>query len=135
MAKKREKKLSKKDYEAFLQKIKAKLIQLREENSENLESSLQDLQSTEAHHLADAEELSADSTDDLLVSQLVEMGASKIQEIDKALDKIEKKTYGYCEECGEFIGMERIKALPFTSLCINCKRSQEKRVGGNPYSY
>jgi DnaK suppressor protein len=45
-----------------------------------------------------------------------------ISRIDKALDKIKSGTYGICEICGKDIGYERLKALPFVDLCIDCKR-------------
>ncbi len=45
-----------------------------------------------------------------------------ISRIDKALDKIRIGTYGKCEICGKEIGFERLKALPFVDLCIECKK-------------
>ncbi|MCL5985934.1 MAG: TraR/DksA C4-type zinc finger protein [Actinobacteria bacterium] len=45
-----------------------------------------------------------------------------ISRIDKALEKIENGTYGICEICGKDIGYERLKAIPFVDLCIDCKR-------------
>jgi DnaK suppressor protein len=44
-----------------------------------------------------------------------------VEEIDKALAKIEQGTYGICEKCGEPIKKARLKALPYASLCISCK--------------
>ena len=49
---------------------------------------------------------------------------SKIQE---ALARIEAGSFGLCEECGEPIGIERLKARPVTALCIECKADQEQR--------
>jgi len=48
-----------------------------------------------------------------------------ISKIDSALQRIEDGTYGICEECGEPIGVERLKARPVTTLCIDCKSDQE----------
>jgi DnaK suppressor protein len=45
--------------------------------------------------------------------------------IDEALERIEDHSYGICEECGEQIGVERLKARPVTTLCIVCKGEQE----------
>ena len=47
------------------------------------------------------------------------MGA--VDEIDKALAKIEAGTYGICEKCGEPIPRERLRALPYAALCVRCK--------------
>jgi DnaK suppressor protein len=48
-----------------------------------------------------------------------------IGKIREALDRIESGTYGICEECGEDISAERLKARPVTTLCIDCKKRQE----------
>jgi DnaK suppressor protein len=48
-----------------------------------------------------------------------------IGKIKEALERIELGTYGICEDCGEEISTERLKARPVTTLCIDCKKSQE----------
>lgn len=48
-----------------------------------------------------------------------------IGKIREALDRIEGGTFGICQECGEEISEERLKARPVTTLCINCKKKQE----------
>ena len=48
-----------------------------------------------------------------------------IGKIKEALERIENKTYGICEECGEQISEARLKARPVTTLCIDCKKRQE----------
>jgi DnaK suppressor protein len=48
-----------------------------------------------------------------------------IKKIRKALDRIEDGSFGICESCGEDISMERLKARPVTTLCIECKTKQE----------
>ena len=44
-----------------------------------------------------------------------------IEEIDRALLKIEDGTYGICEGCGNPIPKARLKALPHAALCVACK--------------
>ena len=46
---------------------------------------------------------------------------SAVEDIDKALSRIEAGSYGVCERCGESIPRERLKALPYASLCVKCK--------------
>ena len=50
-----------------------------------------------------------------------------ISKINDGLDRIEAGTYGICEECGENISDERLKARPVTTLCIDCKKKQENQ--------
>ena len=44
-----------------------------------------------------------------------------VEEIDRALTKIDDGSYGICEQCGEAIPKERLKALPYAALCVRCK--------------
>jgi len=55
-----------------------------------------------------------------------------IIKINEALQKIDDGDFGHCEECGDDIGIERLKRMPEASLCIECKRKQEsaKRTTG-----
>ncbi len=48
-----------------------------------------------------------------------------IKKVKKALDRIENGTFGICEKCGEDISIERLKARPVTTLCIECKTKEE----------
>ena len=48
-----------------------------------------------------------------------------ILKIKEALARIEDGTFGICEECGEEISGERLKARPVTTLCIECKTKAE----------
>ena len=48
-----------------------------------------------------------------------------IKKIKKALDRIENGTFGICESCGEDISVNRLKARPVTTQCIDCKTKEE----------
>lgn len=48
-----------------------------------------------------------------------------ILEITQALQRIESGDFGICEECGDDIGVERLKAQPTTRVCIHCKQELE----------
>ncbi len=50
----------------------------------------------------------------------------QIADIDKALDKFEKGSYGTCESCGKPIDPARLEALPQATLCMDCKAKQAK---------
>ena len=45
----------------------------------------------------------------------------EIAAIEHTIDKIEKGTYGICDNCGKPIAEERLEALPQANLCIECK--------------
>ena len=49
-----------------------------------------------------------------------------ISKIDSALERIEDGTYGYCEETGEPIGLERLEARPVATLSIEAQERPER---------
>ena len=50
-----------------------------------------------------------------------------LSNINEALARIEDGTFGLCGECNEPIGLDRLRARPVTTLCIECKAEQEER--------
>ena len=52
--------------------------------------------------------------------------ADDLDAIEAALERIEDRTYGDCEECGKPIKKTRLKAIPYTPLCINCASEREQ---------
>lgn len=49
-----------------------------------------------------------------------------LKKIDEALNRFATQTYGVCVRCGGDIPYKRLKARPVTTLCIECKTSQEE---------
>jgi DnaK suppressor protein len=47
--------------------------------------------------------------------------------VNRALTKMKLGTYGVCERCGQPIAIERLEALPWALLCIDCKQKGEGR--------
>jgi RNA polymerase-binding protein DksA len=50
-----------------------------------------------------------------------------VEEIDRALSRMDAGSYGICERCGKKIAVARLEALPFAALCIECKSREERR--------
>jgi DnaK suppressor protein len=50
-----------------------------------------------------------------------------IKKIDEALERVDNGEYGYCDNCGVEIGLERLEARPTAELCIDCKTLDEIR--------
>jgi len=57
--------------------------------------------------------------------ELLERDGSTLKEIEDALERIDAGGYGACERCDQEIGRERLRALPHTRHCIDCKRAIE----------
>lgn len=49
-----------------------------------------------------------------------------LKKIDEAVERIENRTFGICEGCGNEIGIKRLEARPVTTYCIDCKTRQEE---------
>ena len=50
-----------------------------------------------------------------------------VLQTERALDRIDTKTYGNCEECGSPIGKARLQVFPRATLCMLCKQKEERR--------
>ncbi|HMO15536.1 MAG TPA: TraR/DksA family transcriptional regulator [Pirellulaceae bacterium] len=68
----------------------------------------------------DWEENAVLHANDEVLNALTDLTGHDIQEIRLALNKIEAGTYGVCSDCNRKISKQRLEALPFSSLCIDC---------------
>lgn len=57
---------------------------------------------------------------------LLDNSQDLLDQVERALEKIQAGTYGKCANCGKSIEAARLKALPHASLCISCKREEER---------
>lgn len=57
--------------------------------------------------------------------RLKQTDAKILQAIEEALVRIDKGTYGVCRDCGEPIAEARLRAIPWTRVCITCKEKQK----------
>ena len=48
-----------------------------------------------------------------------------MKKIEKTINKLDSDDFGYCEDCGEEIGIKRLEARPTADLCVNCKHLAE----------
>jgi DnaK suppressor protein len=55
---------------------------------------------------------------------------SQLTQLEEAERRLEMGSYGACEMCGEPIGIERMRAVPFTAYCVDCQRKQESPPKG-----
>ncbi len=51
----------------------------------------------------------------------------RINQVDRALERLQDGTYGFCERCGNPIPIERLTAFPSATLCVTCKQLEERR--------
>jgi DnaK suppressor protein len=69
--------------------------------------------------------------DSLLERELAEMGASRARdamtEIEDALARMDRGTYGVCEACGAPVRAERLEAIPHARHCVRCSGTRPER--------
>lgn len=91
----------------------------------NKTSEFKSEQAVERTHIPEEAEAASHDLSTNLSIHLHERDRMVLFQIDRALGKLEDGTYGQCEACGENISFGRLKASPFTTLCIACKEEQE----------
>ena len=84
-------------------------------------------------NLADATDRAVFEADRNFMLRIRDRESKLINKINEALERIDDGTYGICESCGDKISIERLKARPVTTLCIECKTRQEafEKVAGD----
>ena len=50
-----------------------------------------------------------------------------LDEINAALARIDEGTFGACTDCGAAISETRLKALPYTAMCVQCARASSSK--------
>jgi DnaK suppressor protein len=100
------------------------LDNLHKENAGSLEDETGELVSGSAdQHMADT----ATETVEREIGNTLELHDERLLvAIDAALARIEAGTYGKCVNCGAQIPEERLEAMPWATLCIDCKRKEER---------
>ena len=76
--------------------------------------------------LPDFADQSSFESDRNFVLRLRDRERKLLNKIDDALQRIEEGNFGICEDCGNEIGIKRLKARPVVTLCIECKTRQEE---------
>ena len=112
-----------------LKKLRITLIRRRDALRKALDGDLSLLRELHQQKTGDPLDAAADTVQDELNSQLIEVESRELAAIEDAINKFERNNYGDCEDCGKPIPLNRLKALPYAGECIECKRKAEKGDG------
>jgi DnaK suppressor protein len=112
--------LKKKQLEDFKNLLNEKLDNLLDEASKTVSG-----MSNPNENLPDPADRASLESDRNFTLRIRDRERKLIGKIKEALERIENGTYGICESCQEEISNNRLKARPVTTLCIDCKKSQE----------
>ena len=109
--------------------IKKMLNEMRDELIEEIARNRKVETNDLKDEIGDLYDLADNERDRQLSHILGDRDRKKLVEINEALERIENKTYGICEECGKRITANRLKIMPFARLCVPCKSEIEKQFG------
>ena len=112
--------LTKKKLEAFRKLLNGRLDDLLSEANRTVSG-----MTAQNDNLPDPSDRATLESDRNFTLRIRDRERKLIGKIKEALERIDNKTYGLCEECGEDISEARLKARPVTTLCIDCKKRQE----------
>ena len=105
--------------------FRSKLISWKESILKESKETIEDMQ-TDTRNIPDFTDRASEETDRALELRTRDRERKLITKIDAALRRIDLKTYGYCEDTGEPIGLGRLKARPIASLSVDAQERHEK---------
>ncbi len=109
-----------------IEELKQILLERKELITKNIQGSrdsIDSLKNSECNDEYDYAEVSSDSfKEGIIANQQI----SELKEIEDALKRIEKGTYGICEMCDESIAIGRLRAKPFAKFCTPCREIHEQ---------
>jgi DnaK suppressor protein len=94
-----------------------------------LASEVEDLAKTRTGQTGDSVDKAFDSGFEEISTQLAELEARELNQIERALTRITEGKYGTCELCQEKIPVARLNTLPYCTTCINCQWKMDSHPG------
>ncbi|MDX1623260.1 MAG: TraR/DksA C4-type zinc finger protein [Gemmatimonadota bacterium] len=122
-----------------LEVLEQRLLEEREEVLRELgffDENMQDTMQKASGDLSAYSFHMADQGTDAMEREKAFLMASKegrrLYQIDEALRRLyrDSEEFGLCESCGDPIGWDRLEAIPYATLCIECKTAEEHGRGG-----
>jgi len=112
----------------FLDKMEAALSVLKQEIVNNLISSNEDFKEImEGEEPKDLADIASDDIDRKMIEAIGVQELKRLKLIDSALTRIKQGKYGHCIKCGKRIPQDRLIAIPYALMCIECKSEEERR--------
>lgn len=103
--------------------IERQLLQRRAELEHRVDSIKENIGTPLDHDFA---EQAVERENGEVLDALGKGAEAEIARINRALIRMQEGYYGECEDCGERIALERLKARPFSTRCIRCANQYEE---------
>ena len=112
----------------FIEKMEKALSDLKREIISNLVAGNEDFKNiVEDMDPKDLADVASDDIDRKMIEAIGSQELKRLRMIDSALTRIQQGKYGLCIKCGKKIPHERLEAIPYALMCIECKTAEEKR--------
>jgi len=112
----------------FVDSMRDSLVAMKEEIIQNLVSESADFKAlVDDMDPKDLVDLAADDIDRKTLDTLSAKDIKRLRLIDSALARIQNGKYGFCVKCNKRIPKERLEAIPYALMCIECQTSDERR--------
>jgi len=108
-----------------LLRLHKSLTSRRDELRRRLGGELKDLRNFKSNDTGDSADAAFDSGSEEVSSQLAELEARELNQIERAIARLKQGNFGVCEGCQKKIQVSRLNALPFSTTCIECQREME----------
>jgi DnaK suppressor protein len=119
-----------------IKSLRETLVRRRDALRRALKGDLSLLQELHQQKTGDVLDAAADTVQDELNSQLLEVESRELNAIEEALARMDQKRYGDCDTCGKAIPISRLRAVPYATDCIACRRAAEsKRNAGGAVTW
>jgi RNA polymerase-binding protein DksA len=105
------------------ERVQSAIAHLRADHPGSLDDEVEEVAASADSHLGEAAAATLNREIDYTLGENSEQILS---EIEAALKRIDDGTYGTCTACGKPIGIERLEAYPWASLCIDDARKAER---------
>jgi RNA polymerase-binding protein DksA len=116
--------ISKPSGEERARQLRELLAEIRSQENQWVKA-MRERDSLEYSTLGDEGDSAASDEGFELTASLAELAGNRATAVESALRRFQEGRYGLCEECGEEIPVERLKAVPATVLCVDCQRELE----------
>jgi RNA polymerase-binding protein DksA len=116
------------DSRGFIEKMEKSLSDLKAEIVSNLIASSEDFKEiVEGMDPKDLADIASDDIDRKMIEALGSQELKRLKLIDSALTRIKQGKYGLCIKCGKRIPQNRLEAIPYALMCIECKSEEERK--------
>lgn len=107
--------------------VRDQLLNMLEELDDRLGKITNDVRHVDNPLSKDFSEQATEAENDEVIDAIGNATRAEVEKIRQAIVRIDAGTYGICQSCGEPIKKERLAAVPYATLCINCaaKRSPD----------